>query len=162
MAEGKPDPSEEEIRTQQDEWQLTSSTWMGTGAWLPTKQSVLSATVSAPASDVYEAAKAVIGHLGRRNPFHAQPAEAGGGAMRGSFGSGWANMNATIVALEVRPRGGTRADLRIRAGAKEGLLNQHSSEKAVRRVRDALSEKLGGVEIAGEPTATDASATQAV
>jgi hypothetical protein len=155
MTDGKPEPSEEEIQKELDELELATSTFMAAGSWLPTKQAVLTATISLPASDVYDAAKAVIGHLGRRHPFQAQPAKAGGGAMRGRFGSGWANMNATIVDLQVRPQGGTGADLRIRASAKEGLLNQHSSEKAARRVRDAISAKLGGVEIGGEPTAID-------
>ena len=156
MTEAEPEPSEEEIQKELDELELTTSTFMGTGSWLPTKQAVLTATVSLPASDLFEAAKAVVEYLGYRHPVESHPAEAGGGAMRGRFGSGWANMNSTIVDLLVRPHGGTRADLRIRARAKEGLLNQHSSEKAVRRVRDALSARLGGVEIGGEPTAGDA------
>ena len=158
MVDGSPEQSEEDVRRQLDELELATSTFMAVGAWLPTKQAVLATAVALPAADVYEAARAVIGHLGRRHPFESQPAEEGGGAMRGRFGSGWANMNSTIVDLQVRPDGATRSVLRIRASAKEGLLNQHSSEKAVRRVRDALSARLGGVEIRGEPLAVDVAA----
>ena len=75
--------------------------------------------------------------------------------MRGRFGSGWANLNSTIVEARVSSRDSTGADLRMRAAAKEGLLNQHSSEKALRRVRDGVSRHLGGIEIGTEPTLID-------
>lgn len=146
--------SEREVRNELDDRELTASSWMRTGAWLPTKQATLTATVPAPASDVYGAARTVIGNLARRDSLEVSAAEDGGGRLRGRFGSGWANMNTTIAQVEVRSLDATRAELTVRAGAKEGLLNQHSSEKAVRRIRDAVAQMLGA-EITAEPTPGD-------
>ena len=162
MPEAKPEPSPEELEEQQKRWEgreLTAMTLNLAGAWLPTREATLVATVSSPAPDVYLAVEAVLKRLGRHHDIYVYPendANTGRGALQGMFGSGWANMNFTLVMVEVWPHGSTRADLRIRGAAKEGLLNQRSSEKAVRRVRDALAKKLPGVEIPGEPIAGDA------
>ena len=53
-------------------------------------------------------------------------------------GSGFWNMNPTIVCLEVVPADNGNTDVHIAAMAKEGLINQNSAEKAVKTLRELL------------------------
>lgn len=56
--------------------------------------------------------------------------EDGTPALRGVVGAGWFDMNAAVVTIS--PASGGR--LTVRAAAKEGLIEQHTAEQAVRRV----------------------------
>ena len=53
-------------------------------------------------------------------------------------GSGFWQMNPTIVCLEVVPADNGNANVHIAAMAKEGLINQHSAEKAVKNIQELL------------------------
>lgn len=55
-------------------------------------------------------------------------------AVRGVVGAGWFGLNPAVVTVSAAPAGG----LTVRAAAKEGLIGQHTAERAVRRVVDAL------------------------
>ena len=55
-------------------------------------------------------------------------------------GSGFFKMNPTSVQVQVVSSGESDSDVIISAAAKEGLIKQRSAEKAVRRIRAALSE----------------------
>jgi hypothetical protein len=74
----------------------------------------------------------VLGHLGR--PAWAASTPDGGHQVRGVVGSGWLNMNPTVVDIHVRPDG----RLTVHAAAKEGPIRQKTAPKAVRRVIEAL------------------------
>ncbi|HKR58173.1 MAG TPA: hypothetical protein VJS64_00465 [Pyrinomonadaceae bacterium] len=54
-------------------------------------------------------------------------------------GSGHLNMNPTILSMHLA-RSTEGCSVRIRAVAKEGLVPQHSAQKLVRRVEDALKQ----------------------
>jgi hypothetical protein len=62
---------------------------------------------------------------------HAAP------ALRAVVGSGALGMNPAVVDLSVEPVTESLAKVTIRATAKEGLIKQHTAEKAVKRVIDA-------------------------
>jgi hypothetical protein len=77
-------------------------------------------------------AEDVLAHLGE--VVWAARAADGGYEVRGLVGSGWLDMNPTVVDVDVRPDGRTT----VRAAAKEGLINQKTAPKAVRRVVETL------------------------
>jgi hypothetical protein len=56
-------------------------------------------------------------------------------------GSGFLKMNPAIVHVHVAPREDGTVDITTTAAAKEGLIKQHTAEKAVTRFFDALSKK---------------------
>jgi hypothetical protein len=62
---------------------------------------------------------------------HAAP------ALRAVVGSGALGMNPAVVDLSVEPVTESLAKVTIRATAKEGLIKQHTAEKAIKRVIDA-------------------------
>jgi hypothetical protein len=57
----------------------------------------------------------------------------------GVIGSGFFNMNPTVVHVEVVATDTTSTALRVTAAAKEGLIKQRSAEKAVCRVLNLLN-----------------------
>jgi hypothetical protein len=58
----------------------------------------------------------------------------------GTLGSGFLNLDPTLLAAVVRSRPGGGAVITVRASAKEGLVKQHSARKAL----DRLGRALGG------------------
>lgn len=58
--------------------------------------------------------------------------------LTGSIGSGFLNMNPTSFALIVTVESELANKIVVVANAKEGLINQHSAEKAVKRIIDSL------------------------
>jgi hypothetical protein len=58
-------------------------------------------------------------------------------ALRAVVGSGTLGMNPAVVDLSVEPVAESLARVTIRATAKEGLIKQHTAEKAIKRVIDA-------------------------
>lgn len=60
--------------------------------------------------------------------------------LKAVVGSGFFNLNPTIVHLEIRPTKGGATELYLEASAKEGLLPQHSAEKAIKRIKQALKK----------------------
>lgn len=65
--------------------------------------------------------------------------EDGRPAVRGVVGAGWFGMNPAVVTVSPAGAGG----LTVRAAAKEGLIGQHTAERAVRRVVEALGRPSG-------------------
>lgn len=58
--------------------------------------------------------------------------------LRAVIGSGFMRLNPAVVEIDVKPTGSGGSQVSVRAWAKEGLIKQHSAEKAVRRVVGAL------------------------
>ena len=85
-----------------------------------------------PAADAAALAGGVLAQLGQLEWSEADGQ--GGYALRGVVGSGWLNMNPTVVDIRL-PASGPAV---IRAAAKEGLIKQRTAEKAVRRVIEAI------------------------
>ncbi len=56
----------------------------------------------------------------------------------GSIGSGFLNMNPTSFALILTVESELTNNIVVVASAKEGLINQHSAEKAVKRIIETL------------------------
>lgn len=56
-------------------------------------------------------------------------------------GSGKANMNPTVVCMAFTPSGDNTTTVEIAGYAKEGLIKQKSSEKAVARIIELLGER---------------------
>lgn len=54
------------------------------------------------------------------------------------IGSGFMRLNPAVVEIDVKPTGSAASQVSVRASAKEGLIKQHTAEKAVRRVVEAL------------------------
>lgn len=57
----------------------------------------------------------------------------------GATGSGGMNLNPTVITIWIAPEPVHGCNVRIRAAAKEGLINQKTSRKAVERLRQALT-----------------------
>ena len=64
--------------------------------------------------------------------------------LKAVVGSGAFNMNPAVVFFEILDGDSTSSEVTITAAAKEGLIKQHTADKAVQRVFAALKESANG------------------
>ena len=62
--------------------------------------------------------------------------------VKGLVGSGFSNMNPTILAISIGQEAQNKVHVTIRGTAKEGLVKQHSAEKAVLRIVQYLEQGI--------------------
>jgi hypothetical protein len=63
--------------------------------------------------------------------------------LKGLIHAGFFNMNPAIIIIQVEQTEPETASVRITGKAKEGLIKQHTAEKAVRRIADRLMARMG-------------------
>jgi len=102
---------------------------------LPTKTTREVITVSQPAVTSLESVYKVVKKLGT---IIDSAHEGKFPKLKAIIGSGFFNLNPTIVTIEIRPKQKEQTDLYIEASAKEGLIPQHSAEKAIQRIKQEL------------------------
>ena len=65
--------------------------------------------------------------------------------LKAVVGSGFLNMNPTVVLLEILEASSDACEITITAAAKEGLIKQHSAERAIQRIASEIT-KLGAAD----------------
>lgn len=102
---------------------------------LPNDTAELSAALPADLTRLTTQVVAVLTELGRV----VESQEQGGVVMiKGVVGSGFMNMNPSVVTVQIEAVGEGHCAVTIRGTAKEGLIKQHAGEKAARRVAERL------------------------
>jgi len=96
--------------------------------------------VSAAASVVYHPVCEVLSRLGHFTDELGN--EATVNHISVIVGSGILNLNPTVVSIGITPAGENETCISIHAWAKEGLIKQHSAEKAVTRIKNLLIKRF--------------------
>ena len=104
--------------------------------FLPTETFSVSLETSASASETRKSVFRILSRLGRlTNEFSNSSS---GPQLAAVIGSGFFQLNPTIIQVSVVPKSDCSSTVSIFGAAKEGLLKQNSAEKAVRRVEREL------------------------
>jgi len=104
--------------------------------YLPTETFNTSLHVPADASETLHAAFQVLQRLGRISTDAADDSPLP--RLSAVIGSGALGMNPTIIVITVSPVSDSESSVVIAGAAKEGLIKQHSAERAVKRVTEML------------------------
>lgn len=102
--------------------------------YLPTETSIASLQVPAGASETLHTAFQILQSMGRISTDTADDSPLP--RLAAVIGSGALGVNPTIVVITVSPGSGSESGVVIAGAAKEGLIKQHSAEKAVKRVKE--------------------------
>jgi hypothetical protein len=78
----------------------------------------------------------ILAGLGRLQDSHE--IESSNPAVVAVIGSGFMNLNPCMISIEIVSHSDKETIAIIRGGAKEGLVKQHTAEKAVKRVIEAI------------------------
>lgn len=107
---------------------------------LPTQEYEMTILVRASAAVVASALTGVLATEGTvlGSDASRQPIE-----VKGLVYSGFFNMNPAILIAHIEQTGLDATSVRITGKAKEGLIKQHTAEKAARRVVEELFSRLG-------------------
>ena len=105
---------------------------------LPTQEYEMTTLVRASRETVASALVSVLAAQGR---VFGSVAGAEAVEMRGLVYSGFLNMNPAILVVHIEQTVPDATTVRITGMAKEGLIKQHTAEKAARRVAEALQSR---------------------
>ena len=106
---------------------------------LPTKEFEITATIRASAAVVTRTFTSILANEGT---VLGSEGASGSVVVSGLVNSGFLNMNPAILIAQIQATGPDTTSLRITGKAKEGLINQHTAEKASQRVVEALFSSL--------------------
>jgi hypothetical protein len=115
---------------------------------LPTKAYERKVMVNAGVPEVVAAFTDAFGKGGQG---HGAEPDADTVQMKYLMLSGYFNMNPAMLTAYIETAGTDRSSVTIVGKAKEGLINQHTAEKAVRRMVEALVARLRDGGIAASP-----------
>jgi len=106
--------------------------------FLPTEIFTSSLRIEADAGHVLQTAFRILSDMGRITDELADLS--GPPSISAVVGSGFLKMNPAVVRVQVATISQKVSDVSITAAAKEGLIKQHTAEKAVGRFREELSK----------------------
>ena len=107
---------------------------------LPVEESETSVEVAANRDDVRASVSSILQGMGRlTNEFASETTS---DSISAIVGSGHMNLNPTIVHVRLAESSNSSTRLLVRALAKEGMVKQHSAERAIRNIRVSCVEQV--------------------
>jgi hypothetical protein len=106
---------------------------------LPVEECEASIIVAANVDDVRASVYEALNSAGRLTDAFAS--QATGDRLSAIVGSGYMNLNPTIVHVGLTESSQASTRISVRAIAKEGVVKQHSAAKAVERIRTLLANR---------------------